>query len=1193
MTLQFIRGTADSDLEQPLLDASLAWLNADPANEVFYIVPNHMKFEQEIDVLKRMQRAQGNVENGIASMKLQVFSFNRFAWYYLQHTEYYSAEMLTEAGAAMVFRKILNEKEASLQVYRGEINKPGFIQQLLELYQELKTGNIAVEELTSLLTTGTTQQIQEKDMAVKIQDLQLIFTTFEYEMERYGIKSAEIIDALATYLTSQNLENILVVIHGYSYFSARERKLIEVLIKRCGQVKLSLVLDRKYTAELPQPLSIFYETGTTYHQLYQLARQENVPVLADIVGQKGTLTTFEGLQQLQSYWAASQERTPTAKERPISSDHVQIWNAETPKEEINAIATEIRRLVVEEGYRYQDIQLVTRDLTSYETLIEPLFSMNEIPVYLDRDMAMEQHPLVEFIQSLFSIQAYNYRYKDVIRFLRTELFFPITDEETVEEWQQTRKRWRKKIDLTENVVLAYGYEGFRWQKKENWQFIRYDFETETEEDTAYLETEANTVRRLIQENIPPFFKNMEKATNGLEAASYFYRFLVEAGVEKQLMMWRNQAIAEGQLEAARNHEQTWQALMTLLDEYVTIYGETPFQLTTFEEVFTSGLEGLRYSKVPTAIDQIQVRSLDLARPGQAKVIFGFGLTDQMLPKKMENKSLLSDEERELMNTQLDEKSYLPMDTKQRIANEPFVAYILFAAATERLYLSYASIHDTTKDVKISPYLVPLQTAFELTLVQKSAVDNESNSRVSLSYISTYRKLISDLTVLKRQATANKQPLAPFWQTLEKTLNQHSMASLAAQVFSSLSYRNIPEALEESLAESLYTKQIYTSVSRIESFYRCQYQYFARFGLGLKEREIFGLSPAATGDFFHEALDQFFKLLFSQKKQLHLLTEQEVALFTEQVLAAVFKEAKFSILDSSSRMNYIRYQLAQTIKKVSWALKKQSERSGLSTVQTEVLFGQLATQKGIKGLELPLEKGGKVSVRGKIDRVDQLITNEAVYLSVIDYKSSHRKFNMTEAYYGLAMQMLTYLDVALMDAVNLVGQAAKPAGSLYLHVQNPILPYEANEPEDRQLLKKFQFDGLLVNDSGLLNQLDTSLEPKQTSLVFPIEESAKEIIKPGRRQEDKFVTEEELSILLAHNRGKFIEAGNKITNGELELNPAYQGKERIACRYCPFRSVCNFDVLLKENNYQRIDPLAKQEIIDKIVQEEQKERNTHE
>ena len=1186
MSLQFIRGTAEMDLEEALLQASVEWLSENDSHEVFYLVPNHMKFEQEINALKRIKQIHSNHSDSIATMRFQVFSFYRLAWYFLQHTQYYSSEILSEAGAAMVFRKILSENEESLNVFRGEVNKSGFIQQLFDLYQEIKDGNIDLVELFGQLS-GPNSDSKEQDLQLKIQDIKLIFSKFEETMMQYGIKSAEIINYLTDYLETKDLSNVLFVINGYHHFSARELKLIDTLMRRGGEVKVSLVLDKKYPNERPSLMNLFYETGTTYHQLYQLARNANVPIMPDHIEKNNVLIADQSLKSLGNYWVKAQENHPIKEKQEIKEDHLQFWCAENLKEEINHIAKEIRRLVVEEQYRYKDIQLLTRELDSYESLIEPLFSMHKIPIYLDRDMAMEQHPLVEFIQSLFAIHAYHYRYRDVLRFLRTELFFPIEDQVSSEEWRTQRDEWRRKVDLAENVVLAYGYEGYHWEKDKDWHFIRYDFEAEQQDDTELIEQESNAVRKMIQQTVPSFFVKIKKAKTGIEAADYFYRFLVNNGVEKQLMMWRNQAIENGQLEEARNHEQTWEALMTLFDEYVTIYGNDSFDLVLFEEIFSSGLEGLRYNKVPTAIDQVQVRSIDLARPGQAKVVFAIGLTDQVLPQKFDNKTLLSDEERQFVNGHLEDGQFLMNDTRKSIAKEPFNAYIMFNSATERLYFSYPSVKDTAKDVKASAYLTNIQNDLGLHKQQRNALAISDDEQVSLEHVGTYRTLISDLTNLKRQKKETHEGIPSFWDALERELMTRSQAKLARHVFESLGHKNLPENLQEHLADELYTKHIYTSVSRMESFYRCQYQYFSRFGLGLKERDVFGLSPAATGDFFHEALDQFFKLLIMQKKQLSELTDREVNEFTEQILNAVFGEIKFSILDSSSRMNYIRYQLGQTIKKVSWALKRQSERSGMTAVQTEVLFGQIASQKGIKGLELPLENGGNISVRGKIDRLDQLVTPDSVYLGVVDYKSSHKKFNITEAYYGLAMQMLTYLDVALMDAVNLVGQPAKPAGSFYLHVHNPILPYETEDKKEQQLLKKFQFDGLLLNDPVLLENLDKSLQAKQSSLIYPIEESAKEIIKPGRRQEDKFVTEPELDALLIHNRSKFIEAGNKITSGEIGLNPAYQGKERIACRFCPFRSVCNFDVMLKENNYNRIETLSKKEVMDRLIDNDQK------
>lgn len=1188
MSVQFIRGTAVEDLETPLLQEAVTWLDADAQHEVFYLVPNHIKFEQEIQVLQKMRTLQTTPSDSITSTRLQVFSFYRLAWYYLQHTQFYSSEVLSDAGAAMIFRKILTEQEEALQIFRGEINKAGFIQQLFQLYQEMREGNIGLAELYQFLEnqqSGT----KEQDLQLKFQDILLIFTKFQEQMSQYGYESAEIIQHLSEHLKTVDLSNVQFVISGYQHFSARELQLLEVLMGQAGSVKVALLLDKQYPNDVPDGRSLFYEAGQTYYQLYQLARQNQVPILADYVVTGQQLITNPQLQQLNHYWITAQQKYIPVEPLDPKAAGLELWKAENVKEELNHVAREIRRLVVEDGYRYKEIQVLTRELDCYENLLEPIFTNHEIPVYVDRDMAMERHPLVEWIESLFAIDNYNYRYRDVLRFLRTELFFPTdsTETEGVEEWRSQRNEWRRKIDITENVVLAYGYEGHYWQSKKDWHFIRYDFESEEQEDVAIMEQESNEVRQKLQKLLPDFFKTIAQAETGQAAATLFYRFLLASGVETQLKMWRGQAVAAGELETARNHEQTWEALMSLFDEYVTVYGDEPFDFELFQQVFTSGLEGLKYSKVPTAIDQVQVRAMDLTQPAAAKVTFALGMTEDIFPQKIENKTLLSDEERQLMNERLAEGQFLLEDTRRKIAREPFVAYLVFSSASERLYLSYPAAKDTKQEVKPSPYLKNIQKDLALPLLEKNEGTIFDDERTSLTQVSTYRTLIGELTSLKRQRKETNQGILPFWLNMEKSLLNQPLASLAQRVFESLNHQNIPENIEAELAEPLYGKDIYTSVSRMESFYRCQFQYFSRYGLGLKERDVFGLSSAATGDFFHESLDQFFKLLIMNNRTLSELTDQEVTAFAEEIITNVLGDARFSVLTTSSRMNYIRYQLSQTIKKVSWALKRQSQRNGMTTVQTEILFGQIATQKGISGLELPLKNQGKISVRGKIDRLDQLVTPEATYLGVIDYKSSHRKFNVTEAYYGLAMQMLTYLDVALMDAVQLVGTAAKPAGSLYLHVHNPILTYDGKEDQEQQLLKKYQFDGLLMNDPDLLNHLDTSLQAKQSSVLFPIEESAKELIKPGRRQEDKFVTEPELNALLSHNRNKFVEAGNTIVGGEVRLNPAYQGKERVACRFCPFRSVCEFDVMLKENNYNRIDNLSKEEVMQRLLIDEEK------
>lgn len=97
MSVQFIRGTAVADLEAPLIQATKQWLEEDAQHEVFYLVPNHIKFEQEIQVLQKLRQLQTTTSDSITSTRLQVFSFYRLAWYYLQHTPFYSADVLSDA----------------------------------------------------------------------------------------------------------------------------------------------------------------------------------------------------------------------------------------------------------------------------------------------------------------------------------------------------------------------------------------------------------------------------------------------------------------------------------------------------------------------------------------------------------------------------------------------------------------------------------------------------------------------------------------------------------------------------------------------------------------------------------------------------------------------------------------------------------------------------------------------------------------------------------------------------------------------------------------------------------------------------------------------------------------------------------------------------------------------------------------
>ncbi|MHC5374745.1 PD-(D/E)XK nuclease family protein [Enterococcus sp. LJL120] len=1176
MSLKFILGTGSRNHRETLISEAKELLTAQ--QQVFFLVPNFNKFEQEREILQKF----ADQEQDFSAINLQVFSLQRLAWYYLQQSPDFVQSYLSESSSGMIFRKILATYEQELTVFRGEINKTGFISQLYTLYRELLQGNLTSADLKKAAQSND----QTADQQLKLQDLSLIMAAFEETIWQTQLVKGDLLDQLVEYLQEVDLSQVHFLITGFSHFSAKEIKLISLLMEKAS-VTVSLLLDKKSYDQPMDKIDLFYDTSELYFQLYQLARKKAVPISNDLFAAESQV--HPDLVALQKFWETSQsnQAIPPA---PQSVSALHLMRGENLKEEISWIGRKIRQKVIEEGYRYQDIQVLVRDQDRYGNLIAEVFKELALPVYLDESVKMEQHPLVEFLSALFAIKTFDFRLNDIMRLLRTELLVPEEIPFGNENFSHAN-RFRDLVDITENIALAYNFQGYSWKNEQDWHLYAYDFEEGQEEDIKPEEQKANFVRNFLRQQLLDFFANLENSQTGQEAAAQLFNFLATSGVKQRLLDWRSEEINQGNLEAARNHEQTWNTLVHLLEEYVSIYGTEVFEWEVFQEILEAGMENANYGMIPSALDQVRINNLELARPNQAKITFAVGLNNQVFPQKIEMTGLLSSEDKVFINHLFAEdvqQKYLFDATTQGMNREPFAAYLVFLSATEELYLSYAGNQDTDKNLQVSPYVENIANYFGLDFELAQGISLEAAAD---KHLGTYRSLLGDLTYLQRLSidaslTEDKKALLPQkWQVLKNLLQRSALAATTEKTFKSLDYANQVVPLSADLVEAIYGNQLKVSVSRLENFFNCEYKYFATYGLALKERDIYGLSPAATGDFFHDALDRFLQEVIQMQVSLATISDEEVQNLTEQVLIKVLGEARFTILNESNRMKYIRYQLKQTIHKVSWALKRQSQATGLSPMQTELLFGSNLGKEGIAGKEVQLNHHGKLAVRGIIDRIDVATSPESqqTFLSVVDYKSSKHSFEIWKAYYGLTMQLLTYLDVALMNAVKLVGKEdVKPAGAYYLHVRNPEL--KNDQDIAKETMTAFKYDGLFVNDPEVLEQMAPDLEKSETSNVFPVSKNAKDLYSPGRSQ-NKFYTEDELNLLRKHNEDNMKTAGNRILSGEIALNPAYINKNPLACNFCPFRSVCNFDVLMKGNDYHRLEKLSKEEVLKRIGGEE--------
>ena len=82
MSLTVYMNHGQIDMRHALLSHAHEALNQDNNLTVYYIVPNHVKFDSEVDVLRRFARLTGqNPDTSLyAQSRLQVYSLSRLTW---------------------------------------------------------------------------------------------------------------------------------------------------------------------------------------------------------------------------------------------------------------------------------------------------------------------------------------------------------------------------------------------------------------------------------------------------------------------------------------------------------------------------------------------------------------------------------------------------------------------------------------------------------------------------------------------------------------------------------------------------------------------------------------------------------------------------------------------------------------------------------------------------------------------------------------------------------------------------------------------------------------------------------------------------------------------------------------------------------------------------------------------------------
>ncbi|MCP8615538.1 helicase-exonuclease AddAB subunit AddB [Salirhabdus salicampi] len=1159
MTLRFVLGRSGTEKGEFCLQEIEQKLKGNPEGKpILYIVPDQMTFQQEYRLLKR----------GIdGTIRAQVFSFSRLAWRVFQETGGGTKKFITSTGIQMMLRKITEERDGEWKVFQKAMEKQGFMEQLESMITEFKRYRITPEDLmtfTNELGQYVHQHEHEKTLQHKLTDLAYIYEQLIAALREHYIDSEDQLDLLARKIEEASfLNGAEVYLDGFYRFTPQELMVIEALIKKVDHVTITLTHDLQHTDSADE-LDLFYQTKQTYQQILEVAEHLQVQQEEPIV-----LKPEKSRFMDKPYFAHLEKHFDEHPTKVYDSEApIKLAQAVHPRAEVEGVAQEVLRLVRDEGYRYKDMAILIRNADVYHDVIQAIFTDYEIPVFLDEKRTMLNHPLIELIRSILDVIEGNWRYDAVFRVLKTD-FIPKTDYDHPLD--------QEAVDELENYVLEYGIRTReKWMNEKTWIYRRFrgfDAGGQTSKEKE-KEERINRLRRQVVAALGPFDDKLRKEGTVKEKCATIFRWLEQLGVPETLEQWRNQYDESGEIERAREQEQVWDAVIQLFDEMVEMLGEEDMTLSVFRTTLETGFESLNFAHVPPSMDHAIVASVDRSRISNVKCAFLLGVNEGVWPQKPTVDGMISDEERSLL---LENGISLADGGNRQLLDDRFYVYLAFTTPSDYLWISYPLSDEEGKAKTPSPLINRIKEMFPK--VEETLLLEDEDEQNPYRFITVPQKARSILTNQLAKHLRGYPIHDVYWDVLKWFIENEPAEGESKRVMMSLFYENKPTLLTADTAKKVYPELVQTSVSRLETYYKCGYQYFAKYTLGLQDRQIYKLDAPDIGSLFHEALKKITEWLLQDGKTFKDLTKKEIYHYAKQAIEQLSPILQHQILFSSNRYQYILRKLEKVVVRAANILAEQAKRSDFSPAGIELGFGQ---KEQLPPLYLDLPDGYKLELRGRIDRVDKAEIGDDVYLRIIDYKSSAKDLNLLEVYYGLSLQMLAYLDVVLTNAEKWIGKSASPAGVLYFHVHDPLISepksFNMSDIED-EMFKKFKMKGLLLEDENIVKKMDMDLATGASDIV-PVG-----LKKDGSfRKGSKTIEQALFNRLNQYVRQLMTSAGTEIVNGKVDLNP-FQQDQQTACTFCSFKSLCQFDATLEENEFRILKKREDEDILQELEEKE--------
>ncbi len=1126
MALQLILGNSGAGKSHYIFEKIIKEAEEAPGKQFLVIVPEQFTMQTQKDLVMMHPR------RGI--MNIDVLSFERLAHRVFAEVGGEQRKILEDTGKNLILRRLAEEKKDELTLLGGNMKKLGYISEIKSLLSEFAQYRVTSGQLEEMMKRNQSNP----QLYFKLKDMKIIYDSFQAYLEGTYLTAEELLGALEQSVErSEAVRGSVIVLDGYTGFTPVQLSLLKKLLTLAEKVSVTLTMDAAEDPFAPgAEYELFHMTKKTIRSLVTLAEEAKVlvkkPVLLKDAGNCRFLQA-PALGFLESNVFRRRKRC-WKKE----TEEVALYAAYSPRAEAEMVGGIIQRLVRDEGFRYRDMAVVTGDLELYGTLMEQVFARLRIPGFMDRKKDVLKNPFVEFLRALMAVIQEDFAYEPMFRLLRSGM---------------TRVS-REETDRLENYVIARGIRGFSGWNREWKRPLRG---MEEEELTELNEIRTRAVQGLSE--LRKHLKDKDRDTRSMTRAVYDY--LTGLRIQQRLKEYEERFQTAGDHSRSREYGQIYGMVMELFDKMVMLLGECRMPFSEYTELLDAGLSEMKVGLIPAGTDQVVVGDMERSRLKDIKVLFFVGVNEGSVPKVKSRGGILSEMDREILSEQ---ETELAPTSRQEAYIQKFYIYLNLTKPSRRLYLSWSRTDADGSALRPS-WLIPQIRQLFPGVPVGAAEESVVLDRLVTPY-GSMGELTEAVEAVRAQGAEPEQVTLLQWYGDQKEWQEK-----LSRLMDAACYASRENGIGRAAARALYGTLLEGSVTRLERFAACAYSHFLQYGLGLRERETWGLEAVDMGNVFHGALKYFSdQIEESPYDWFHVPDEMRDA-WMEQALERAMEDYADRVLSGRAQDAYVLERVRRIGKRTAWAVLRQLQKGSFVPEETEVSFRNL---EQLPSVSLLLSEDERMRLQGRIDRIDVCREEGKTYVRVIDYKSGSTRFDLTSIYYGLQLQLVVYLNAA-MDTMKAKQEGeVHPAGMFYYHIEDPLLDYEESEVPEQKLLKALAWNGLASGDQEVLALMDRELA--SGSDILPVR-----LKKDGGFTASSSVAEEEQFLKLTrHVQKKLVEYGERILKGDIRMEPYELGAED-ACRFCPYHSVCGFDGRLEGCTKRRLRPMERWEVWERL------------